>query len=206
MQLFDNQGATITVQDPIAETVGLLKAGRILAIKGLGGFHLVVDAENQTAVTALRERKNREEKPLAVMSFDLAVIRQYAMATPDEEQLLLSPQRPIVLLPKKEPAVLAEGVSPNSLYYGVMLPYTPLHYLLLKDSFRALVMTSGNMSEEPIAIDNQDALERLRPWLIIFCYTTVIFIFAATIRWLKQSMARRGFFVAQGGMCPGLYF
>ena len=162
VQLFDNQGATMAVQDPIAEAVDLLKAGHILAIKGLGGFHLVVDAENQAAVAALRERKNREEKPLAVMSFDLPVIRQYAIATPEEEQLLLSPQRPIVLLPKRESAILAEGISPHSRYYGVMLPYTPLHYLLLKDSFRALVMTSGNMSEEPIAIDNQDAFERLK--------------------------------------------
>ena len=163
VQLCDNQGTALAVQDPIAEAVGLLKAGHILAIKGLGGFHLVVDAENQVAVTALRERKHREEKPLAVMSYDVAAIRQYALASPEEEQLLLSPQRPIVLLPKKKPAMLAEGVSPHSRYYGVMLPYTPLHYLLLKDNFKALVMTSGNMSEEPIAIDNQDALERLKP-------------------------------------------
>ena len=162
VQLFDNQKAAMAAQDPIAEAVDLLKAGHILAIKGLGGFHLVVDAENQVAVAALRERKNREEKPLAVMSFDLAAIREYAMATPEEGQLLLSPQRPIVLLPKKGSTFLADGISPHSRYYGVMLPYTPLHYLLLKDSFRALVMTSGNMSEEPIAIDNQDAFERLK--------------------------------------------
>ena len=139
-----------------------MKKGHILAVKGLGGFHLVADAENQAAVAGLRQRKHREEKPLAVMSPDMAVIRQYAILTPWEEQLLQSPQRPIVLLPKREPEKLAKDVSPRSRYYGVMLPYTPLHHLLLKDGFRALVMTSGNMSEEPIAIDNQDALERLQ--------------------------------------------
>jgi len=162
VQLLDNQGMAVAAQDPVAAAVGLLKAGSILAVKGLGGFHLVVDAENQIAVASLRERKHREEKPLAVMSRDLAAIRQYATPTPQEERLLLSPQRPIVLLLKKEPELLAEDVSPRSRYHGVMLPYTPLHYLLLRDNFRALVMTSGNMSEEPIAIDNQDALERLR--------------------------------------------
>ena len=161
VQLLDSTGATMVSKDPIADGVTLLKSGHILAVKGLGGFHLVVDAENQAAVKRLRQRKHREEKPLAVMSCDLDVIRQYAAPTPAEEQLLISPQRPIVLLPKKEPEILAEDVSPHSRFYGVMLPYTPLHHLLLKDSFRALVMTSGNMSEEPIAIDNQEALERL---------------------------------------------
>ncbi|MEN8244803.1 MAG: carbamoyltransferase HypF [Thermodesulfobacteriota bacterium] len=162
VRLHDNTGEKVVSEDHIADAVTLLKSGQILAVKGLGGFHLVVDAENQTAVKRLRQRKHREEKPLAVMSYDLDIVRQYASPTPEEEQLLLSPQRPIVLLPKKEPELLAEDVSPHSRYYGVMLPYTPLHHLLLKESFKALVMTSGNMSEEPIAIDNQDALERLQ--------------------------------------------
>ena len=162
VRLHDNTGEKVVSEDHIADAVTLLKSGHILAVKGLGGFHLVVDAENQAAVKRLRQRKHREEKPLAVMSYDLDIVRQYASLTPEEELLLLSPQRPIVLLSKKEPELLAEDVSPHSRYYGVMLPYTPLHHLLLEESFKALVMTSGNMSEEPIAIDNQDALERLQ--------------------------------------------
>jgi hydrogenase maturation protein HypF len=162
VELLDNTGEKRVSTDPITECITLLKSGHILAVKGLGGFHLVVDAENEAAVKRLRQRKHREEKPLAVMSRDLDAVRHYAIPAPDEEQLLLSPQRPIVLLPKREPHLLADSVSPNSRYYGVMLPYTPLHHLLLKDNFRALVMTSGNMSEEPIAIDNQEALERLQ--------------------------------------------
>jgi len=162
VELLENTGEKMVSNDPIAECITLLKSGHILAVKGLGGFHLVVDAENEAAVKRLRQRKHREEKPLAVMSLDLATISQYTIPTPEEEKLLLSPQRPIVLLPKREPHCLADSVSPNSRYYGAMLPYTPLHHLLLKDNFLALVMTSGNMSEEPIAIDNQDALERLQ--------------------------------------------
>jgi len=161
VQLHDNRGEKLSSENPVADAVAFLKAGHILAVKGLGGFHLVVDAENQPAVETLRRRKRREEKPLAVMSYDLAAIRHYAGARPEEEKLLLSSQRPIVLLPKKAPHVLAESVAPHSRYYGVMLPYTPLHDMLLKGSFKALVMTSGNMREGPIAIDNQDALARL---------------------------------------------
>ena len=161
VELMDNTGQHVDSTDPIADGVTLLKSGQILAVKGLGGFHLVVDADNEAAVERLRQRKHREEKPLAVMSIDLTAIRQYASPAAAEEQLLLSPQRPIVLLPKREPHLLADGISPHSRYYGVMLPYTPLHHLLLRNNFRALVMTSGNISEEPIAIDNQDAFERL---------------------------------------------
>ncbi len=150
-------------RDPVKRAAELLKAGHILAIKGLGGFHLAVDAENNEAVLRLRKRKHREEKPFALMSQDISA---YAQINPEEEALLLSPSRPIVLLKKKEPNPLSESISPENRHFGVMLPYTPLHYLLLThlspdDGSGTLVMTSGNRSNEPIAIDNADAFERI---------------------------------------------
>lgn len=160
--LYDNNGARVPALDPIERTAGLLKEGRIVAMKGLGGFHLAVDAENNDAVMRLRQRKRREEKPLALMSYDLDRICEYARLEPDEEALLTSPQRPIVLVRKRNPNPLSPEVSPRNKNFGVMLPYTPLHYLVLSYDFAALVMTSGNMSEAPIAIDNKEAFERLR--------------------------------------------
>ncbi len=160
--LRDREQKRIETRNPLEMTISFLKAGHVVAVKGLGGFHLVVDAENETAVETLRQRKHREEKPLAVMSRDIESIRQFALVGQDNEALLQSRQRPIVLLQKKNDYALARGVSPKNGTVGVMLPYTPLHYLLLKDQFTALVMTSGNLSEEPIAIDNTDAFGRLR--------------------------------------------
>ncbi|UCH20806.1 MAG: carbamoyltransferase HypF [Deltaproteobacteria bacterium] len=159
--LYDNQCHPIQVHDPIVETANLIKQGYIVAIKGLGGFHLAVDAENDQAVAALRKRKHREEKPLALMSFDLDFIRKFTEVSESDESLLTSIQRPIVLLRKKEPNSISPQIAPRNRYFGVMLPYTPLHYLLLTHDFTALVMTSGNLSEEPIAIDNEDAFKRL---------------------------------------------
>lgn len=136
--------------------------GRILAIKGLGGFHLACDAGNEEAVQALRRRKGREQKPLAVMVRDLGCAEQMAQLTPSDRHLLQSPQMPIVLAPKRLPERLASSVAPASSDYGVMLPYTPLHEMLFLDSpLRALVMTSGNLSDEPLCTDNQEALQRL---------------------------------------------
>ena len=159
--LYDNSQQKIKTLAPIELAARLLKSGNIVAIKGLGGFHLAADAENNDAVTTLRKRKHREEKPFAIMSYDVASVQKYAIVENEEEKLLHSHQRPIVLLKKKEPNPIAEKVSPRNRYYGTMLPYTPLHYLLLKNDFTALVMTSGNLSEEPIAIDNEDAFKRL---------------------------------------------
>jgi hydrogenase maturation protein HypF len=159
--LYSSQHPPIQVHDPIVKTADLLKQGHIVAIKGLGGFHLAVDAENDQAVAVLRKRKHREEKPLALMSFDLDRIRKYAEVSESDESLLTSVQRPIVLLRKKEPNSISPQIAPRNRYFGVMLPYTPLHYLLLTHDFTALVMTSGNLSEEPIAIDNDDAFKRL---------------------------------------------
>ena len=159
--LYDRFKNEINKQDPIDKAVELLKQGSILAIKGLGGYHLAADAVNGDAVMRLRRRKIREEKPFAIMSADLATIRRYADVFEEEEKLLTSMRRPIVLLRKKTPNLISDHVAPRNNYFGVMLPYTPLHYLLLKHEFTALVMTSGNLSEEPIAIDNDDAFDRL---------------------------------------------
>jgi hydrogenase maturation protein HypF len=143
----------------------LLAAGKIVAIKGLGGFHLAVDATNEPAVARLRARKHREAKPLAVMVRTLAEARDLAEVSSAEAALLRSAERPIVLLkrltdPGREPGV-ASSVAPGLDTLGVMLAYTPLHHLLLDEVKRPLVMTSGNQSEEPIATDNADARKRL---------------------------------------------
>lgn len=161
--LYDNRRTRVLARDPIKKAAELLKKGYIVAVKGLGGFHLAVDAEDNDAVIRLRQRKHREEKPLALMSYSLDSIRRYAHIEPDEEVLLTSLQRPIVLLKKKRPNSLSAEISPRNKNLGVMLPYAPLHYLLLSYDFTALVMTSGNISEEPISIDNDDAFERLGP-------------------------------------------
>jgi len=161
VSLLDSTGSQIACADPIKKTIELLHQGFIVAIKGLGGFHLAVDAANSASVERLRQRKLREEKPFAIMSRDLNTISKYAIFNPEESQLLSSYRRPIVLLKKQIPNKIAPEVAPRNKYFGVMLPYTPLHCLILQGGFLALVMTSGNLSEEPIAIDNQEALQRL---------------------------------------------
>ena len=161
VQLCDARGAVVDGTDPIAGAAQLLTRGQVVAIKGLGGFHLAVDAENQAAVEKLRQRKGREEKPFALMSADLERIRQFARVTDADAEVLISIQRPIVLLEQRPGNGICAQVAPGNRYFGVMLPYTPLHYLLLDHGFTALVMTSGNLSEEPICIDNQEAFGRL---------------------------------------------
>ncbi len=159
--LHDRGGLPVACDTPIEETINLLKSGSILAIKGLGGFHLAVDARNHKAVVRLRKRKHREEKPLALMVRDLEAAKQIAHVSEIEAKTLLSPQRPIVILKKKRFHGLSPQVAPRNRYFGIMLPYTPLHYLLMDSPFRALVMTSGNISEEPINMDNGEAFENL---------------------------------------------
>ncbi|MBN8658645.1 MAG: carbamoyltransferase HypF, partial [Anaerolineae bacterium] len=150
--------------EAIVETQRLLAQGKIVAIKGLGGFHLACDATNAKAVTELRTRKLRVDKPFALMMPDLETIEKHCFVRNAEKELLTSSARPIVLLKKKPESNIAEEVSPKQDWLGVMLPYTPLHHLLFtnyQSLFSALVMTSGNLSEEPIAIDNDEARERL---------------------------------------------
>jgi hydrogenase maturation protein HypF len=161
-QLLDGSGMALSVEEPILEAVRLLEAGRIVAVKGLGGFHLVVDATSEEAVLRLRERKHREEKPLALLAASVSRVREFCRVSPEEEALLGSPERPIVLLDRVEGSRIAPSVAPGQSSYGVMLAYTPLHALLLDSSLYAVVATSGNRSEEPIVLENDDALERLR--------------------------------------------
>ncbi|MBK7142918.1 MAG: carbamoyltransferase HypF [bacterium] len=153
---------TSVMGEPIPTAVDLLKTGLILAIRGVGGFHLAVDAGNETAVQRLRDRKGRAEKPLAMMAPDITTIENFCILSDHERALLLSPSRPIVLLKSREATGIANAVAPGQQYLGFMLPYTPLHHLLLRGNFTALVMTSGNLAEEPIAIGNQEALDRLK--------------------------------------------
>jgi len=156
----------------ITEAINLLKNGCIIAVKGLGGFHIACDAGNDDAVRKLREKKRKSNKPFAVMSQDVKYIEQYCMLSDEERKVLQSNRRPIVLLRKKALDVLATAVSPNNNYIGCMLPYTPLHNLLFThpdtsgtylegSHFKALVMTSGNLSEEPIVRDNDEAIRKL---------------------------------------------
>ncbi len=161
--LADPEGAEIPSDDPITAAIDRLMAGEIMAIKGIGGFHLAVDATNEFAVMRLRDRKHRYGKPLAVMASDLEAARELCVLTPQEEDLLLTAARPIVLAPKRTGGGIAPSVAPGIPWLGVFLPYAPLQHLLFADSrVRALVMTSANLSEEPIAIDNDEALTRLR--------------------------------------------
>ncbi|MGC8874149.1 MAG: carbamoyltransferase HypF [Chloroflexia bacterium] len=155
----------------IQRTRSLLSSGRIVAIKGLGGFHLACDATDDAAVGRLRERKGRVDKPFALMAFDLETVRRFCHVDPEEERLLTSRERPIVLLRRREAAPISPLVAPGNPYLGFMLPYTPLHYLLLEPASGfppALVMTSGNYSEEPIVTDNEEALTRLAPLVDAF--------------------------------------
>ncbi|MEA3248061.1 MAG: carbamoyltransferase HypF [Gemmatimonadota bacterium] len=147
--------------EAIRAAAGLLALGRILAVRGVGGFHLACDATNQAAVLRLRARKGRNAKPLAVMVASLDDASLLGAVTPEAARLLTGPERPIVLLPRKEGARLAAAIAPGIAWVGVMLAYTPLHHLLLEAAGRPLVMTSGNLSDEPIAIGNAEALHRL---------------------------------------------
>jgi len=148
--------------DPLESAISLLNEGKILAIKGLGGYHLAVDACNADAVRELRIRKKRDEKPFAVMSSTVTEVSGYALFDLMEQRLLEGPEKPIVLLRKRKENPIAPLVSPANGYFGVMLPATPLHHLLLHDTFRALVMTSGNLSDEPIVYRDEEARERLQ--------------------------------------------
>jgi hydrogenase maturation protein HypF len=146
--------------DPLTLVTFALLNGRVVAIKGLGGFHLACDATSPEAVRRLRERKRRDEKPFAVMVEDLTRAVEIAELTDVECRLLGSAERPIVLATRRGNS-LARDVAPNNPLVGVMLPYTPLHHLLMRDVRRPLVMTSGNLSDEPLAYRNDEALQRL---------------------------------------------
>jgi len=160
LRLVDAQGAAVP-GDPVAAAAALLRAGGIVAVKGLGGYHLACDATSATAVATLRRRKQRDAKPFAVMVADLDAAERVAAPTPPERVLLADARRPIVLVARRAGAGLAAELAPGLPVVGLMLPYTPLHELLLAAVGRPLVMTSGNRSDEPMACDDADALRRL---------------------------------------------
>jgi hydrogenase maturation protein HypF len=168
LSLEDATGIKLPVRDPLSEARRLLGNGHILAIKGIGGFHLSCDAENEVAVHTLRERKVREEKPFALMAADPEEIGRHCYLEPEEAALLTSAERPIVLLRRRPECVLPEGIAPRQNYLGFMLPYAPLHHLLFRPAPGegscpgVLVMTSGNRSDEPIVYQEAEGRERLQ--------------------------------------------
>ena len=162
LSLWDEHGhETFIGEEALRQTETLLRAGLIVAVKGLGGFQLWVDAKSEEAVQRLRDRKRRLDKPFAVLFPSIEAARDYCQLSVEEEALLCSPQAPIVLVRKRRNAVLADAVAPGNLYLGVMLPATPLHHLLMTSLQRPMVATSGNRSEEPIVTDEREALIRL---------------------------------------------
>ena len=161
LSLVSPEGVPIAGEDPIGGAVSVIDGGGTVAVKGLGGFHLACDARSSEAVGRLRRRKRREEKPFAVMVRTLEDAEALAVLSDEERALLSSRERPIVLSRRREDARLAPEVSPDDPFVGLMLAYTPLHHLLLEAAGRPLVMTSGNLSEEPIATGNEEALDRL---------------------------------------------
>ena len=165
LTLWDQAGAVLAGrQEALRLAADAIRAGKILALKGLGGFHLLVDARNQDAVLRLRERKHREEKPLALMMPSLESAKAYCQVSDLEKRLLCSPESPIVLLARRpDPAMesIAPEVAPGNPCLGVMLPYTPLHHILLRELGFPLVATSGNLSDEPICTGEAEAVQRL---------------------------------------------
>jgi hydrogenase maturation protein HypF len=164
LRLLDAAGTPLAAGDAaLAAAVERLAAGDVLAVKGLGGYHLAARAADEAAVAALRSRKHREDKPFAVLAADLDGARVLAEVDDAEAALLSGPRRPIVLLRRRAGAPLAAAVAPGNRWLGVLLPYTPLHHLLVDDLGEPIVLTSGNVSDEPISYVDADALERLAP-------------------------------------------
>jgi hydrogenase maturation protein HypF len=161
VRLLGPDGLEVHDPDPVSAAARRLRSGAILALKGLGGYHLACNALDEDAVASLRRRKKREEKPFALMAGDIRTIERFCFLEEGEKVLLRSPERPIVLLHKSDRHSIAHGIAPGQKYLGWMLPYTPLHWLLSVDAGLPLVMTSGNVSEEPIVCQDADALQRL---------------------------------------------
>jgi hydrogenase maturation protein HypF len=161
LRLLDARGPD-RAPDPLRATARALREGAIVAVKGIGGFHLACRADDERVVAALRRRKHREDKPFALMVAGVGEARRLVQAGAADEALLVSRERPIVLLRRRAGAAIAGAVAPRSRELGLMLPYSPLHHLLLADTGLPLVMTSGNVSDEPIAYRDEDALDRLR--------------------------------------------
>src|SRR6266567_5629229 len=180
LQLWNDNGVVVSERDDaLQQAADVVRSGKILALKGIGGFQLLVDARNEAAVSRLRTRKNREEKPLAVMYSSLDAVRMDCEVSDLEERLLLSPESPIVLLCRlsaihnhcqsgSDQSAICSAVAPRNPNLGVMLPYTPLHHLFMRELNFPVVATSGNLSDEPICIDERDARQRLRGIAAVF--------------------------------------
>jgi len=163
-RLLERDGTPVEgLEDPLAAAAQDLLDGRILAVKGLGGYHLACRADSEEAVAALRARKHREDRPFALLVADVGAARRVVELDEAEEALLTSRARPIVLARRRPDAEVAASIAPGAPDLGIMLPYTPLHALLASDAGVPLVLTSGNLSDEPIAFDDADALQRLAP-------------------------------------------
>ena len=197
LKLFDASGQPVKTDDPVQSAINLLSSGHVLAIKGLGGFHLSVDAGSDEAVKKLRSRKYREEKPLGIMARDINQAKRIVEISKDEEILMTSPQRPIVLLKKIKSDLISGLIAPDVSNLGIMLPYTPLHHLLLENNFTALVMTSANQVDEPICIGNREALARLKDIadyflvhnrdILVRCDDSIAFVADKTPRLLRRA-------------------
>ncbi len=162
LTLWDSEGTVLTKKEEgLQQACSMVREGKILAVKGLGGFQLWADGESEKSVQTLRNRKHRPRKPFAVLFPSLEVLKTHCECSRDEETLLTSPESPIVLLRRKKKSSLASAVAPDNPYLGAMLPYTPLHHLLMAKIQTPIVATSGNRSEEPIVIDESEALTRL---------------------------------------------
>lgn len=159
----ESKNGLLSSDDDIGRVEALIRQGEIIAIKGIGGFHLACNALNETTVKRLRSRKRRYAKPFALMARDLKIISEYCELNQLEEQILKSPQAPIVLLKINHRKSVADAVAPGQSYLGFMLPYTPVHHLLLKNIDYPIVLTSGNISDEPQCIDNNSARNKLNP-------------------------------------------
>lgn len=201
LQIWTADGSPKDVREPLREAARVVEQGGVLAVKGLGGFHLACNARDESAVNRLRQRKERAEKPFAVMVRRSEDVEQLCDLVEPEKRQLLSHERPIVLLPRKPNSGVADSVAPHNRFLGVFLPYTPLHHLLfVSGKFDVLVMTSANLSEEPIVIDNQEAVQRLQGIADAFlvhdrdivrrCDDSVVRVFSGRVQQLRRS---RGF-------------
>jgi len=160
IEIMDSEGNPVITKEPIEFIKKEILNGKVLGVKGIGGFHLVVNAKDESAVTELRKRKKRDNKPFALMVRDVEVAKQYAIVSEKEEVILCGVERPIVLLKSKKDT-LPVAIAPGNPNLGIMLPATPLHYLMLDEELPVLVMTSGNVSGNPIAYRNDDAIVEL---------------------------------------------
>ena len=190
------------LEGTISDTARALLRGEIVALKGIGGFQLLADARQQTAVARLRERKHREEKPFALMMPSLAMVREYCEIAPTEVELLESQAAPIVLLQPKPGTDIAGNVAHCSPYLGVMLPYSPLHHLLMKQYPFPLIVTSGNRSDEPIAIGNDEATTRLQDIANHFLMHNRVIVRACDDSVVRVARGRAGILRRARGYAP----